>query len=279
MNLFLRAMTAIALLPIVVGAVYFGEYTVVVAFVVGFLLADEIVSMCLGKGHMLRPIFWPACAMLMILLFAPSFGSPAPIFGVWLFIAFFGIVLVFSPGLKLADISRVALSMGLIIYVFSSLACLVYLRKGVAGDDAIGRAFVILALLSTFSNDTFAYLVGRMFGKHPLLKSVSQNKTWEGFFGGALASILVPFVFMWVFDRFDINIFAGLEYRDLLFVALGIAVIAPIGDLFESRIKRALDVKDSGSILPGHGGLFDRVDALLMALPFTFAYAFFLRTL
>ena len=80
----------------------------------------------------------------------------------------------------------------------------------------------------------------------------------------------------WLFGLLNIDLFVGLSLADILFVSLGIAVMAPLGDLFESRVKRALQVKDSGSILPGHGGMLDRVDSLLLALPFTLAYAFFL---
>lgn len=280
MNFLLRALTAIVLLPVVVAAVYFGDlFLFCTALVVGFLLADEIVSMGLGKDHGLRPVFWPACAVVMLLLFTPHAGSYSAVFGIWIFIALFGSILVFRPDMNLAEINRIALVVLILIYAFLGLACLIYLRKSVDGDPDIGRSFVILALLATFSNDTFAYIMGRAFGKHRLLQTVSQNKTWEGFFGGAIASVLIPLLTMWVFGIFHINIFVGLEIRDILFVSLGIAFLAPLGDLMESRIKRAVDVKDSGGILPGHGGLFDRIDALLVTLPFTFAYAFFLRTL
>ena len=102
-------------------------------------------------------------------------------------------------------------------------------------------------MLSVWANDSFAYLFGSKFGKHKLAPRISPNKSWEGFYGGLLGSMLVWFLIA-VFGAIDMNpLFA------LLFV----------GDLFESRIKRGVGLKDSGSIMPGHGGLLDRTDSMI----------------
>jgi phosphatidate cytidylyltransferase len=279
MNLFLRALTAAVLLPVVITAIHVGDlYFLLLILLVGFLLADEIVSFGLGKSYAYRPAFWAPIAIVLVLLFLYP-GSHAAIFAIWFFLFYFGAILTFLPTLSFEQIGRIGLVLVVLLYAFLGLASVIYLRQGVAGDSDIGRSFIYLALVCTFANDTFAYFVGRRFGKHPLLESVSQKKTWEGFFAGAAASVVMPFVLSKVFEVFGVDVFLGLGIRDILFVSIGIAFLGPLGDLMESRIKRAFDIKDSGTILPGHGGVFDRIDALLVTLPFTFAYAFFLRSL
>jgi phosphatidate cytidylyltransferase len=110
-----------------------------------------------------------------------------------------------------------------------------------------------------WTNDTFAYLTGMALGKRKLFERISPKKTWEGTIGGALFTVLGGFI---------ISIFT--ETNDLTFWLIGAAFIAPlatIGDLLESQIKRSLNIKDSGNILPGHGGILDRFDAALFAIP------------
>src|SRR5262249_55178397 len=123
----------------------------------------------------------------------------------------------------------------------------------------------------------FAYLFGRMFGKHKLLEAVSASKTWEGFMGGALFCVLVPLALWKVLSAYSVDAFMELQVWDVVIVSGGAVLFAPLGDLIESRIKRLYGVKDSGSLLPGHGGVFDRIDALLVMAPFTSVYAFLIR--
>lgn len=115
-----------------------------------------------------------------------------------------------------------------------------------------------------WSNDTGAYLSGSAFGKNKLFPRVSPGKSWEGSIGGALAAFVVTFIISgWYscISRFDWFILAAI-----------LIVIGTLGDLVESLFKRSLGVKDSGKILPGHGGILDRFDSLLMSIPFVFAY-------
>jgi phosphatidate cytidylyltransferase len=128
-----------------------------------------------------------------------------------------------------------------------------------------GWGWVIAALVITWGNDTCAYFAGRFFGKHKLYPEVSPNKTWEGFFGGMVGSV----VGMFVLDAF---FFPFLTVADCIVVGIAGGLLGPTGDLAESMLKRAYGVKDSGKIMPGHGGLYDRVDALLFNAPWVFAY-------
>ncbi|POY37187.1 phosphatidate cytidylyltransferase [Solitalea longa] len=123
-------------------------------------------------------------------------------------------------------------------------------------------------LLLLWSNDTFAYLFGRQFGKHRLFERISPKKSWEGFFGGMLSAVII--------SQIIAHYFTSLDAFNWAVVSLIIVCFGTLGDLVESMFKRSLDVKDSGSILPGHGGLLDRFDGLLLAAPFVYAYLIFL---
>jgi phosphatidate cytidylyltransferase len=274
MNLFLRFLTSIVLLPVVIAAIHFGGiYFSSLVILVGLVLADEVLTMGLGKDPRTKLLFWPPIAAFLFVLVIYGPGANLTLLGTWLFFFYFGVLFTFHPDTSLQTAGKTALVLTTLLYVFCALGSLVWLRGG------FGPSFVYLALVCTFSNDTFAYLFGRFLGKHRLFEKVSQKKTWEGFFGGAIASVAVPFALRALFDAWGIAFLSDLTNRDLLFVSLGISFLGPLGDLMESRIKRAYDVKDSGTILPGHGGIFDRVDALLVTLPFTFGYAFFLKAL
>ncbi|HET9551513.1 MAG TPA: phosphatidate cytidylyltransferase [Anaeromyxobacteraceae bacterium] len=134
-----------------------------------------------------------------------------------------------------------------------------------------GFDWVILAFVVTWANDTFAYFAGLLFGRHKLYEKVSPKKTWEGFAGGALGS-LAGAAAMQAF-----RLQAELPLGGALALGAGAAVLGPLGDLVESLLKRASGVKDSGRLIPGHGGLLDRIDALLFVAPWVYVFASYLR--
>jgi phosphatidate cytidylyltransferase len=117
-----------------------------------------------------------------------------------------------------------------------------------------------------WTSDTGAYLAGRSFGKTKLFERVSPKKTWEGSVGGLLLSLLVAYVIS-QFDLFD-----TVNVLDWFIIACIIVVFGTFGDLFESLLKRNLHIKDSGNMLPGHGGVLDRFDALFISIPTVFFY-------
>ena len=122
-------------------------------------------------------------------------------------------------------------------------------------------------LLMLWANDTGAYLVGRSLGRTKLFERHSPKKTWEGFIGGVLISAGVGYI---------ISIyFKDMPWNNWISVAIIISLVGTLGDLVESMFKRSLGIKDSGGILPGHGGLLDRFDGLLMAAPIVFTYLYF----
>jgi phosphatidate cytidylyltransferase len=127
-----------------------------------------------------------------------------------------------------------------------------------------GMIWFVLPALLIVCNDIFAYLVGYFFGSHQLI-ALSPKKTWEGTIGGLFFTVLLGFI-----------IGAYINQGEILFWVISAIIIAPcaiFGDLLESLFKRSLGIKDSGTILPGHGGVLDRFDAALFAIPFFYCWS------
>ncbi len=155
-----------------------------------------------------------------------------------------------------------------VIYVAVPLSLLNYILtcKGNYSPQILYGFFFIL-----WSNDTGAYITGSLIGKHKLFPRVSPGKSWEGSIGGAIISYLVAFLIsQW---------FTIVSLKDWMVIATILVVIGTLGDLVESLYKRSINVKDSGTILPGHGGILDRFDSLLMATPFVFTYLYLIKSI
>lgn len=123
---------------------------------------------------------------------------------------------------------------------------------------------VVAVFVLIWVNDTFAFLVGKNFGKHKLLERISPKKTVEGFLGGLVACCIAGFVIFKITGKFAPAHWIGL--------ALVVCVFGTIGDLIQSKFKRQAGVKDSGTLMPGHGGLYDRLDSIIYAAPFVYTY-------
>ena len=121
--------------------------------------------------------------------------------------------------------------------------------------------------LLIWTNDTFAYLSGRLFGKRPLFSRISPKKTWEGTIGGLLFTLLIGYVLFLTTNELPLTFW--------IVSALIVAPAAIVGDLLESLFKRSVGVKDSGALLPGHGGILDRFDAVLFTVPFYYFWSLF----
>jgi phosphatidate cytidylyltransferase len=200
----------------------------------------------------------------------------------------FGIALVFKRELRdgLASVSSSALG---VLYIGVSLSLLIVVRA-----DFAQRVLVLLILFSVWAGDIAAYYVGRTLGKHKLAPIVSPNKSWEGAIASVIASVAVSILILeyasvlnsWFSDQWGFHLgpvtfytpFSGpveTPYLLLHAVLLGALtnISAQFGDLFESALKRGAGLKDSGTLLPGHGGMLDRIDALLFAIPVVWYYA------
>ncbi|MAT90777.1 MAG: phosphatidate cytidylyltransferase [Flavobacteriaceae bacterium] len=123
---------------------------------------------------------------------------------------------------------------------------------------------VIGVFILVWANDTFAYVIGKSFGKHKLLERISPKKTIEGFLGGLAGAILASFFIFKYIEYFSWSVWIAL--------AVLVSFTGTVGDLIQSKFKRQAGVKDSGLILPGHGGIYDRLDSMVFASPFVFAF-------
>ena len=145
-----------------------------------------------------------------------------------------------------------ALALAGVAYVVLPFAALIALRF-----DNAGLQWAALAFLVTFATDTSAYAVGRAVGRRKLAPSVSPGKTWEGAVGGLVGAAAAAVALVALLDGIDDRIIPAVV------LGLGTGVVAQAGDLLESKVKRMADAKDSGRLIPGHGGLFDRLDSLI----------------
>lgn len=126
----------------------------------------------------------------------------------------------------------------------------------------------ICVICTTWIGDTFAYIVGSLIGKHKMAPRVSPNKSWEGFFGG-MTFVIIAGSLLSTYTHLEININ---KYIFWILFCLTIYIFGTLGDLYESSIKRTVKIKDSGNLLPGHGGAYDRFDSFLMSVPFSIIY-------
>ena len=146
----------------------------------------------------------------------------------------------------------------------SSFLFLIWFGTGLASIGFLlnnfGSLFTFLLLISISINDVAAYEFGRRYGKRKLLKDISPNKTVEGFVAGLFAGTVVVF--------FILNYFLDITFTQKILISLLFIIFGTLGDLFESKIKRSIDLKDTSTLLPGHGGVLDRIDSQLISFPF-----------
>jgi len=180
------------------------------------------------------------------------------------FVFLFFIIELFSKAENpFANIAFTLLGLIYVAIPFSSLNFITALNGTYNYQLLFGFFFIL------WSNDTGAYLVGSAIGKHKLFPRVSPGKTWEGSIGGAVLSYIVAFIIAeW---------YTVIDRSDWMVIATILIVVGSLGDLVESLFKRSIDVKDSGNILPGHGGILDRFDSLILATPFVFVYLYIFK--
>jgi len=149
------------------------------------------------------------------------------------------------------------------VYVTLPLALLVLIDL-----RPMGQVWIFFLLTVIFASDTGAFYFGKLLGKHKLYEAVSPHKTWEGAIGGLITSIIGASLFLVIFGPCPLNL-------KMAFLVILLSTAGQIGDLCESMLKRRHNVKDSGQILPGHGGILDRIDGLLFAIPVLYVYLIF----
>ncbi|HXW53232.1 MAG TPA: phosphatidate cytidylyltransferase [Myxococcota bacterium] len=278
-NLLYRVLTSLVILPVVLASLFLGG-----TYFATLLLFVSVIA-CFEAARIIhcKSAWWIMLTMVFsVVLFIPAvlFREHGFIISLFtIFVIFHGIVL-FSPSIKQEDFEKLCSIFYWSAYINLGLASIYWLISTEALiERRAGISLVLVACLATWSNDTFAYFCGRLFGKRALFPRVSQKKTWEGFFAGGVLSIASVLLGYYLPKSLGFDWLALATSADLLWIALPQILLAPFGDLIESRFKRLYATKDSSHILPGHGGILDRIDGLLMVMPWTALYAFLIRPL
>jgi len=244
-NLTLRVLSALVLAPPVLAALYFGPpFSDLFVILAAGIMAWEWSTICGGAS--LLAARWAAIGTVVA---AVVLGALRQVeVASWLAIA--GAMAVAVLALRQDRLRSAWLVMGT---VYLSLACVAFgwLRQ----HPDIGLQVILWLVAIVWATDIGAYFAGRGLGGPKLLPSVSPNKTWAGLLGGMLAASLIGLALAPLSD--------GIRPHELAIQSAVVALISQLGDLFESRLKRQFDVKDSSQLIPGHGGLLDRADGLL----------------
>jgi phosphatidate cytidylyltransferase len=278
-----RVATAAVLIPVVVGLVLWGS-TIVVALVLALVMLlalFEYFALGDAMGHRAHRFWTATCALIILYLqwlttavrWGEFGGITYPARLAWLFHRFFpraeDAVFLFVLGIAVITLaarrpivealpSAGISSSGLLLVAFP----LTYaIRLHALGRE--GPRLLLFVLVLIWASDSAAYFAGRALGKHPFAPHLSPKKTWEGSIAGFASSIVVAFAFTRWLSIPIVILLGG--------AALG-NIAGQIGDLLESAYKRSAGVKDSGALLPGHGGMLDRIDALILAIPVVWYY-------
>ena len=240
----LRVISSLVMVPLVVAAVYFGEpYWFLLLLLVGAMLCWEWATMIKSTNPALYATAYTVCMMASVFF---------PLSLLWF-------VVILSVGILVAYKARKEahprLSVLGVPYIATGIGSMAWIYQ------MTGWAGVMWLLLAVWSVDVGGYVVGTTVKGPKLAPKISPNKTWSGLVGGVVLAGVVCGVFCY---------FLGLRETMLTVLtagAMGLAVVAQVGDLCESAIKRRLGLKDSSNLIPGHGGIFDRIDGLLLAAP------------
>jgi phosphatidate cytidylyltransferase len=243
-----------------------GWYFIGLMVLIGLFIQQEMMRL-MASSKLSTDTYFPYSIGLWVMLF--PFIPHAFEFGLIILIIFIAIQTFDTTEDSITKLSTTFFA-GL--YAPIGILCLMLLRD--TGSDQVGFLITIATLLMIWGGDIFAYFGGKSFGKKKMAPSISPNKTWEGFLSGyvgCFAGLIIAIYAIPVESGFTISV--GLP------LILMVGTFGPIGDLIESKIKRKAGAKDSSSILPGHGGFFDRFDALLLAAPAVYIYIHFIQTL
>ena len=274
-----RVATALVLIPVVVGLVLFAS-TAVVAIataVVTVMALWEYFALGEAIGHRAYRVWAIVCSLLFIysqwlasydsgfsdriyFLFGRPLGE-RPSVEWYLFLFVFGLTMfiLWTKRPLVEALPAAGITCSALLLVAFPLSFAVTLH----GLPRIGPRLLLFALVITWAGDTAAYFVGRAMGKHPLAPHISPKKTWEGSVGSMVGSLVVA----WAFHYCNL-----IPIGHLVAMTVIGNVAGQMGDLLESAYKRSAGVKDSGGLLPGHGGVLDRIDALILCIPVIWYY-------
>ncbi len=249
-----RILVAVVLLPVVIGLVYLGGWWLFGLALVGGLIAlHELYVM----ARELRPLVLGGYLGFVLALVGMQLGDVPWMLGGIVATLLFSFVLFGLSDVRTSATTSFGVTLLGVVWVGAGLGFLLLIRD----IPDFGFWAVMTVLFTVFAADTGAFFVGRAIGRHKLAPAISPRKSWEGFAGGVVAAMAMAFVVLYK----DRNEF--LTIPETLGLGAAIALASVLGDLFESAVKRDLEMKDSGRLLGGHGGMLDRLDSLLWAGP------------
>lgn len=266
-----RAITGFIFILTIIAGIYFNEIIAMSLFSLIVLIGlDEFYGL-VKKSKVIKPIkFWGTLTgfslMLILCLIALDISPIKFIFIpiIMIFITFL-IELYRTSENPFINIAYTLLGISYIVIPFAML-----FHLGFYAINSFTNEYNFQIILGFFiilwTNDTGAYLAGRFFGKHKLFERISPKKTWEGSFGGGLLTLAAAYILSLFFTNLDLT--------NWIVISILVAIFGGLGDLVESMLKRSLNIKDSGNILPGHGGILDRFDSLLISIPFIYSYIY-----
>ena len=265
-NFWQRLLTGIAFVGIISAAVVWSPLTCIALFLlINIFCQNELYShFKISKLFRIAGIVAGAYIFLTVSLYASGLLPASAIL-----LAFPMIFLMIMPVIFLHDrnfVSEAGVMLFGLMYITVPLSLFIF-SAFLSEFYMYNHSFLLAALVLTWVNDTMAYVSGSLIGKHKFYERLSPKKTWEGVIGGLIFTSAFSYVFYWFYPE--------IGWIHWLVLAIIVSVFAIIGDLFESRLKRSLNIKDSGNVFPGHGGFLDRFDALLFVIPFYFIYLFF----
>ena len=264
-----RAITGTFYVAAIVSSVFFGGWYLHFLFgIVALLMLQEFVKMFDNSEFKPNAILTPILGFIIYLVGIysmtnePAEGkAPAWVpLVVFTFIAFIWIALMELFRNKKNPFANLSISFAGIAYIVLPLLLINQMSVESGASDSIFPLLGIFIMI--WCSDTFAYLVGRKIGKHKMFERISPNKSWEGFFGGMTFAMLAGIIIAYFLE--------GQPFVQYAIFGIIAAAFGTLGDLVESMLKRSLNLKDSGTILPGHGGLLDRLDSVLVVIPVIF---------
>lgn len=275
-DLLQRLITGLVFVVLVIGSILWNEYSFVAMFSVIIAMGILEFYRLLNSDGIHPPKILGVVSGVSIFLI--NAGVHYEYFGnEFLYISFLFFFIIFTVELyrkKTNPFTNIAFGFFSLIYIAVPLALLVNITSLTTSYDAEAVFYRRELLLGYFflvwASDSGAYVFGRAFGKHKLFPRVSPKKTWEGSFGG----VVFVLIFAWLFYHFipEWGFTPAMAYHHWAIIGAIIVVMGTFGDLLESLLKRSIYIKDSGSLLPGHGGILDRFDSVFLSSPFVFVY-------
>lgn len=266
-----RAITGAVFVVVLIGAVLLSEYGLSALFLLATIVGtNEYFSLIENYQETKVPralgIFLAAAVYIVFV-----FHSILPFDGLsfWVLLPLITIVFLFELYQQnTRPFQNIAQTIAPVVYIAIPFSLLIKLPMI---NGAYQMEWVLTYFFLQWSNDTGAYLGGKAFGKRKLFERVSPNKTWEGTISGVALTVLIGLICSWGFG--------AINYFHVIGMAIIVGVFGSLGDLVQSVLKRSVNVKDSGNIMPGHGGVLDRFDGVLIAMPWVYFWVYLLESI